>query len=208
MNKRQKKKRIKMYNKKLCKRYPFLVPRNVWTDEVVWDYDYTWTELNCLEQGWRKSFGLQLMEDLRKELIKSNRLDKFRFDQIKEKYGSLRLYSHGGTQEVFDILQNYEYISQFICGKCGNIHAKIVNWSGWYYPLCEKCWDNYYRFREKGGYRKVKYPVDDDEELELPTEYKVEYYSKQDGDKIVIIDISDISNRIKQRYEKYKRKNA
>ena len=34
MNKRQKKKQIKMKNKKLIKKYPFLLPRNVWTGKV------------------------------------------------------------------------------------------------------------------------------------------------------------------------------
>ena len=30
-------------NKELIKKYPFLLPRNVWTDKVPEDYDYSYT---------------------------------------------------------------------------------------------------------------------------------------------------------------------
>ena len=33
-------------NKKLCKEFPFLIPRNRWTGEIPDDYDYTYTELD------------------------------------------------------------------------------------------------------------------------------------------------------------------
>lgn len=60
MNKRIKKKQIKMNNKKLCKRYPFLIPRNRWTDKLMWDktdkyfMPYSYTELDAMPDGWRR----------------------------------------------------------------------------------------------------------------------------------------------------------
>ena len=87
MNKRQKKKQIKMRNKKLVKRYPFLLPRNVWTGKIVEDYDYSWTEYDCLDKGWQIGFGKFLLEDLREACFKTNFLDKLQFLQIKEKFG-------------------------------------------------------------------------------------------------------------------------
>ena len=126
MNKRQRKKKINKTvlteklikkNKKLIHKYTFLLPRNVWTDKVVWDYDYSFTELDCLDAGWKKAFGDLLCEELRSALLKSGNLKSFRFSQIKEKYGTLRLYNFGATQEVLDIIHKYEFISGYIC-KC------------------------------------------------------------------------------------------
>ena len=62
-------------NKALCKRYPFLIPRQVWTDKIIWlNKPYDWTLKDEFPYGWWKSFGLQLCEELRNELIKYNYL--------------------------------------------------------------------------------------------------------------------------------------
>ena len=56
-NERIKKKKDIIRNKKLIKKYPWLIPRNRWTDKIPNDYDYSWTELDSMEDGWRKAFG-------------------------------------------------------------------------------------------------------------------------------------------------------
>jgi len=125
-------------NKKLIERYPFLLPRNVWNDEVDKDYDYSWIlGIDELPKGWIKLF-LQMCEDIRKPLIENNYLDKFRFSEIKEKYGSMRLYNFGATQEINEIIEKYEYISQFVCEECGKPAEKesINGWVGYY---CSDC---------------------------------------------------------------------
>ena len=38
-------------NKKLVKEFPFLLPRNVWTGEIISDYDYSFTELDSMPDG-------------------------------------------------------------------------------------------------------------------------------------------------------------
>ena len=52
-------------NKELIKRYPFLLPRNRWTGEVAEDYDYHYTELDGMPDGWRIAFGKQMCEEIR-----------------------------------------------------------------------------------------------------------------------------------------------
>lgn len=47
----------KEYNKQLVEKYPFLLPRNRWTGKVQEDYDYSYTELDGMPDGWRKAFG-------------------------------------------------------------------------------------------------------------------------------------------------------
>ena len=47
-------------NHKLIERFPFLIPRNRWTGKVPEDYDYSYTELDSMPDGWRKAFGEQM----------------------------------------------------------------------------------------------------------------------------------------------------
>lgn len=124
-------------NKELCTRYPYLIPRSVWTGEIVDDYDFTWTLADDVEKGWRKLF-LQMCEDIREPLIKANYLNKFRFTQIKEKYGTLSCYNNGAPDEVHRIIHKYEYMSQFVCVECGSTDAEEYA-DGWICPYCPKC---------------------------------------------------------------------
>ena len=71
-------------NQKLIERFPFLMPRNRWTGEVPEDYDYSYTELDSMPDGWRKAFGEQMCEDIREELVRAEYLDQYRITQIKE----------------------------------------------------------------------------------------------------------------------------
>ena len=148
MNKRIKKKQIKMENKRLCKRYPFLRPRNRFDDIIMWEHPkwdwryqrpYEWTELDIMPDGWRKAFGKQMCEEIRNVLIENNYLYKYRIVQIKEKYGSLRWYDWGGPQKVQDIIDKYEHISARTCIRCGRPATKIS--TGWICPFCDKCAD-------------------------------------------------------------------
>lgn len=123
-------------NKELILRYPFLLPRNVWTDKVDDDYDYSRTRLDEVEEGWKELF-LQMCEDIREPLIKADYLEKFRFSQIKEKYGTLRAYNFGAPKEVHDIISKYERLSGETCIKCGAAATKIS--TGWISPYCDNC---------------------------------------------------------------------
>ncbi len=128
-------------NRKLVEAFPFLLPRNRWTDEVVEDYDYTWTELDAMPEGWRKSFGEQICEEIAKVLKKANYLDKYRIIQIKEKYGSLHWYDSSVPIEILDeinhITKKYEDISERTCIVCGAPATRIT--TGWICPYCDNC---------------------------------------------------------------------
>lgn len=131
-------------NKELCEKYPFLIPRNVWTDKISEDYNYSWTRLDDLEPGWRIAFGEQLCEELKDALAKADYVDKFRFSQIKEKWGALCLYNFGCNQEAWDVIHKYEKLSKYICGHCGKPATKVS--TGWIYPYCESCSEKYAKY--------------------------------------------------------------
>lgn len=144
MNKkeRKRKKKLQIQNRKLIKRYPFLMPRSRWTDKVSKDYDYTYTELDAMESGWRKAFGIQMCEEIRQELIKFNFLYKYRIMQIKEKFGELRWYDWCVPKDshLDDIINKYTLLSRQICYNCG-APGKVIDDGGWLVTLCPKCYN-------------------------------------------------------------------
>lgn len=58
-----------------------------------------------------------------------------KFDQIKEKYGGLRIYYSGGDEYVQGVVSMAEEMSYKICEVCGN--PGKPNKGGWISTLCE-----------------------------------------------------------------------
>ena len=124
--------------KELINHFPFLYPRNVWTDEPIEDYDYDWClGVDELPEGWVRLF-LLYCKHMRSELMKSNYLDKFRFTQIKEKYGDMRLYNNGTPKDssCYDLEYIYGHLSTYVCENCGK-PAKYES-RGWIAQECEE----------------------------------------------------------------------
>ena len=147
--------RTKEENKSLCDRYPFLIPWNRFSGMLIteaqhggyWpgspkdvpDYDYEYTELDEMPDGWRKAFGEQMCEEIRNALIEDGDLDRWRIVQCKEKYGSLRVYDNGckKNSHVPDIIDKYSRISARTCIVCGKQATQIT--TGWISPFCDDC---------------------------------------------------------------------
>ena len=191
------------YNKALVKKYPFLIPRNVFSGEIVNDYDYTWTEADVIPIGWRIAFGDLLLEELREELIKFDYLDKYQIVQIKEKYGSLRWYDNGYPQgsNVPDILSKYEIISQNVCIMCGKPDVPMIN-EWWVSPYCKDCF-----VKKELEYNKNDDPdkiIEDYEKLKDSAEKIAEVYNIRrfsiGGYEDIKVDISDTVSKIRARY--------
>lgn len=128
-------------NKKLVERYPFLIPRNVWTGEIVDDYDYTYIRgIGELPQGWEKLF-LQMCEDIRQPLIEAGYLNQFMFTQIKEKYNRMECYHCGATEKVYDIINKYSVIASYICTECGKPAEYTTKsyYNGYIASFCSEC---------------------------------------------------------------------
>lgn len=146
-------------NKRLCRRYPFLIPWNRWSGKLITDcakgepgywpgnpnklpeYDYSYTELDNMPDGWRKTFGLQMCEEIRKALIEdgAGELHRYKVVQIKEKYGRLCWYNNGTKigSRVPDIERKYEEMSERTCIVCGAPATKVT--LGWISPFCDDC---------------------------------------------------------------------
>lgn len=140
-------------NKELCRKYPFLIPHNRWSGiriteasnggywprspESIPEYDYSYTELDDMPEGWRIAFGEQLCDELKEELEKSGHMNDYRIMQIKEKYGMLRWYDNGKTPAISNIINKYTGISKRTCICCGKPATNIT--IGWISPYCDSC---------------------------------------------------------------------
>lgn len=108
------------------------------------------TELDAMDRGWRKAFGIQMCKEIKKALKEDNLLYKYRITQIKEKWGRLHWYDMYTTDKVRDIIDKYEKISFRTCIVCGEPATYLSK--GWISPYCDNCISNnpsnYYRYNE------------------------------------------------------------
>lgn len=83
------------------------------------------------------------------KLMVSNPSEDFRFFQIKEKFGGLRLYTTSATDEQYKILNEAEQKAYTICEWCGSKENITINQDkSWLHSLCPKCHE-----KRKAGYR-------------------------------------------------------
>lgn len=216
--KRTKLKQIKIRNRRLIKKYPWLLPRNVWTDKVPDDYDYLYIEWYEFPRGWNIAFGDMFLEELG-EAVKEAGIERtFRIVEMKEKYGSLRCYTNGYTDKIKNVIDKYEHISTNVCVCCGKPDVPMIN-DGWFSPWCFDCFKKNYRQRESWiiSNRKDddKYtPKTEDEIYEIYEDcicdddpvisdsYTIRRFSK-DGNIDMIYDISKTANAIREKWEKH-----
>jgi hypothetical protein len=60
--------------------------------------------------------------------------------QVKEKFGGLRVYTQGTTDEVYELIDRSEEESFKVCEQCG-APGKLRDEGGWLRTLCDKCND-------------------------------------------------------------------
>lgn len=93
---------------------------------------------NDLPEGWH-DLCLSLDQDLR-QLIDDGVVKNFYVEQLKEKFGELRLYfsADRGQSEAHRLIDDYTHVSAWTCAKCGAFPA-VKETVGWIYPLCCHC---------------------------------------------------------------------
>ena len=126
-------------NYELCMKYPILVPKNAWTGKEVKDYDYEYTMLDHIEDGWRIAFGEEWAKEIQEAIYKipEEDRDNIYILQLKEKYGVFTQYFSHYTDELYKVIHKYEDLSKKICINCGKPATKIS--LGWISPYCSDC---------------------------------------------------------------------
>ena len=148
-----------MTNKELLDKYPWLTPSNRFSEKFITDcagptgeegywpgsplnhptYNYEYTELDKLPEGWRIAFGDNLCKEMNDEII-TWPLDiqkHFRIRNIENEWARLQIDMNYGTETLHKIISKYELISKFTCVLCGAEAEWVARWS--YNPYCDKC---------------------------------------------------------------------
>ncbi len=84
------------------------------------------------ENGW-----FELIKETCEKLSLNAPVD-FKFAQIKQKFGSLRIYTNNGNEITNRIIDDAKKESMITCEMCGSKDA-IMNKTGYIETLCEKC---------------------------------------------------------------------
>lgn len=137
-------------NKELYEKYgKWVLLHNAWTGELPDEEErmFEFSVYDELPSGWAKAFGMEMIDELGKEIDKVGVRDKYYATQIKEKFGSLRWYDNGTTEEMDHIISKYSYLSSHICICCGR--PDVGTTSGWITPMCEDCYGKTYHMKNK-----------------------------------------------------------
>jgi hypothetical protein len=95
---------------------------------MIWGFDHS--------DGW-----FWLIDNLCSNIqsyIDSNNKPQVTVDQVKEKFGGLCFYYHGGDETIHGMVRFAESLSYHICEKCGST-KNIGKTIGWITTLCEDC---------------------------------------------------------------------
>lgn len=103
-----------LLNMTLCHKYPILL-----SPEDEEKTEYLSTQLDSIPEGWRNNFGEQLLADLQSKADSLGLTEDFYIVQMKEKYGSLRVYVSQYNSEIEEIISHYEHKSVRVCASCG-----------------------------------------------------------------------------------------
>lgn len=66
-------------------------------------------------------------------------IPQIEFTQVKEKYGTLRIYFTPYDEKVNTIIDKAEKYTSKICEICGTTENVSMNSNGWISTLCDKC---------------------------------------------------------------------
>ena len=99
--------------------------------------------------GWIRAFGKLLLDDIYDQ-VEADGLEDFKFLQIKEKFGSLRVYCMPTTEAIERIIDAYSEISEHVCVICGKLDVYLIDF-GWICPMCHDCYGDtsYHAFRRE-----------------------------------------------------------
>lgn len=83
-------------------------------------------------KGW-----YNLIDELCQKIKDTNPPEDFEIIQVKEKFGTLRVYTNYSTKEIEELITEAENKSAVTCEVCGDVGKETGDY--WIRTLCEKC---------------------------------------------------------------------
>lgn len=115
------------FNSELGRRFPFMITST--------GHNYMFD----IYEGWLTAFSAPFLIHVRRALD-IDKSDNAQILDVKEKYGTLRVY-WGFVRPYAELVTTmYELLSGYYCCHCGKYGAKLTQ-SGWILALCRSCWE-------------------------------------------------------------------
>ena len=96
-------------------------------------------KLTCMAWGLEIGSGWhKLLDECCAKIMARNPSEHFQAEQVKEKFGGLRFYVSGTSQEIDDIIDAAERESYETCERCGS-KDDVESKGSWTKTLCKKC---------------------------------------------------------------------
>jgi len=88
----------------------------------------------CCGSGW-----YMLLDGMCAAIMLLPEHETFKAEQVKEKFGGLRFYGSGGTEEIYKLVDAAESASYRTCEYCGVTKGVTVSGRHWVRSLCNVC---------------------------------------------------------------------
>ena len=198
------------YFKTIAERYPFLLPTD-YSGKIDKNFDFTYLD-GFWKSGWTELFVTycekikpefdKLLEEHRKKTKSKNtgnpdieELNTLRnkglpfITDVKEKYGTARVYWSSGTRVMNEAEFILDLLSSVTCMKCGKTprtsDGRHLIWQthGWITNLCRDCfekdWTNGKPLKKKD--RKAFKEYRDECRIDMPKMFCTESWSRDEG---------------------------
>ena len=114
---------VRADSKALIDKYPWLCPERNEDGSIASTYDYSYTELDFVPNGWR-NIAMDLCEEIRSILKPLGLLDKYMLSEVKEKWSMLGWYDYMVDltpipKDIDEAVHRAEERSKFVCFICG-----------------------------------------------------------------------------------------
>lgn len=119
-----------------------------------WNDLYGDETATCMAHGFQCGDGwFQLIWNLCEEIeaaLKSDPVEGFKVEQVKEKFGSLRFYVSDENPRIEHAIKQAGELSEVTCENCGSREGRIRVSNGWHTCRCGYCWTKLEIMREAG----------------------------------------------------------
>ncbi|MFH7836568.1 MAG: hypothetical protein QXL51_08225 [Candidatus Aenigmatarchaeota archaeon] len=109
---------------------------NIYEKEIKPIWDLMVFGLMC-DKGW-----FNLIDAAMDLIEEENKKEKINIEEIKEKYGELRIYFSGGSDKLNEKINRISILSNVICEECGEVIKTKHKQGSWIYTRCDKHFAN------------------------------------------------------------------
>jgi hypothetical protein len=140
----------------------------------------------CVGPGWYQLLLMMSVElqdfnkNAKQNATEENPYKPVEYGQIKEKFGSLRVYIDNYTEEAQAIVRRYEWLSREFCEFCGGLD-RVSLWGGWIQATCHPCSEHKVMRQASELYAVARRPSKYSKKEPMSHEEALEYLKEQFG---------------------------